>query len=109
LKLLLYSLETVISVNGFYRVRKGRRLGPLEIPKLVSLLQLCCLLILLHVSQGLLHVDHALLHGLEQLSLHHQNLLQDWWGGGLAALLFSTSLFSALVLRLIVLTIMNDR
>jgi hypothetical protein len=47
---------------------------------LVSLLQLCCLLVLLHVSHGLLHVDHALLHGFEHLTLHHHNLLQGWWG-----------------------------
>jgi hypothetical protein len=47
---------------------------------LVSLLQLCYLLVLLHVSQGLLHVDHALLHGFEHFTLHHHNLLQGWWG-----------------------------
>jgi hypothetical protein len=80
LKLLLYRLEPVIGVHGFHRVRKGQRLGPLEFSKLVSLLQLRCLLVLLHVSQGLLHVDHALLHGLEHLSLHHHSLLQGWWG-----------------------------
>jgi hypothetical protein len=26
-----------------------------------------------------LHIDHGLLHGLEHLSLHYQNLLQRWW------------------------------
>jgi hypothetical protein len=52
----------------------------LEISKLVSLLQMRYLLILLHVGHGLLHVDHALLYGLEHLSLHHQNLLQGQWG-----------------------------
>jgi hypothetical protein len=67
------------------------------------------LLILLHVGHGLLHVDHALLYGLEHLSLHHQNLLQGQWGGGLAELLFSALLFSALALRLLMLTILNDR
>jgi hypothetical protein len=61
-------------------VQKSRRLGPLEFSKLVPLLRLQCLLVLLHVSQGLLHVDHALLHGLEHLSLHHHNLLQGWLG-----------------------------
>jgi hypothetical protein len=30
----------------------------------------------------LLHVDHGLLHGLEHLSFHHQNLLQGWWRVG---------------------------
>jgi hypothetical protein len=61
-------------------VRKNWRLGPLEFSKLVSLLRLWCQLVLLHISQGLLHVDHALLHGLEHLSLHHHNLLQGHWG-----------------------------
>jgi hypothetical protein len=73
LKLLLYHLQPVIDVHGFHRVRKGQRLGPLEFSKLVSLLWLRCLLVLLHVSQGLLH-------GLEHWSLHHHNLLQGWWG-----------------------------
>jgi hypothetical protein len=65
LKLLLYSLERVIGVHGFHQVRKGRRLGPLEFSKLVSLLLLLlrCLLVLLHVSHGLLHVEYGLLHG----------------------------------------------
>jgi hypothetical protein len=50
LKLLLYHLEPFIGIHGFHRVGKGRRLGPLEISKLVSLLWLHCLLVLLHVS-----------------------------------------------------------
>jgi hypothetical protein len=28
---------------------------------------------------SLLHVGHSLLHGLQHLSLHYQNLLQCWW------------------------------
>jgi hypothetical protein len=28
---------------------------------------------------GLLHVGHRLLHGLQHLSLHYQNLLKYWW------------------------------
>jgi hypothetical protein len=28
---------------------------------------------------NLLHVDHSLLHGLQHLSLHYQNLLKCWW------------------------------
>jgi hypothetical protein len=27
----------------------------------------------------LLHVGHSLLHGLQHLSLHYQNLLKYWW------------------------------
>jgi hypothetical protein len=54
-------------------VREGRRLGPLDVSRLVSLLRLWCLLVLLHS-------DHDLLHGLEHLILHHQNLLHGRWG-----------------------------
>jgi hypothetical protein len=28
---------------------------------------------------GLLHVGHSLLHGLQHLSLHYQELLKCWW------------------------------
>jgi hypothetical protein len=28
---------------------------------------------------SLLHVVHSLLHGLQHLSLHYQNLLKYWW------------------------------
>jgi hypothetical protein len=28
---------------------------------------------------SLLHVGHSLLHGLQHLSLHYQNLLKYWW------------------------------
>jgi hypothetical protein len=28
---------------------------------------------------SLLHVGHSLLHGLQHLSLHYQNLLKSWW------------------------------
>jgi hypothetical protein len=31
------------------------------------------------VPLSLLHVDHSLLHGLQHLSLHYQNLLKYWW------------------------------
>jgi hypothetical protein len=41
----------------------------------VALLRLWCWL----VSLSLLHVGHSLLHGLQQLSLHYQNLLKCWW------------------------------
>jgi hypothetical protein len=82
-------------------VRKGWQHGPLEFSKLVSLLWLWCLLVLLHVSHGLLHVDHGLLHGLKHLSLHHENLLQGWWGwrGG------SVVVLSIVILNIIVLSV----
>jgi hypothetical protein len=31
------------------------------------------------MSLSLLHVGHSLLHGLQHLSLHYQNLLKCWW------------------------------
>jgi hypothetical protein len=40
-----------------------------------------------HLVLIILHVDHGLLHGLEHLSLHHQNLLQGrWWVGSIVIL-----------------------
>jgi hypothetical protein len=100
LKFLLHHLVPVINVHGFHGVREDLWLDSLEFSKLVSLLWLWCLLVLLHVG-------HSLLHGLEHLSFHHQNLLQGRWGGGvgLKSLLFSALLFSALALRLLVLVI----
>jgi hypothetical protein len=47
----------------------------LEFPKFVTLLRLWCWLMPLM----LLHVNHSLLHGLQHLSLHYQNLLKCWW------------------------------
>jgi hypothetical protein len=41
----------------------------------VTLLRLWCW----RVSLILLHVGHSLLHGLQHLSLHYQNLLKCWW------------------------------
>jgi hypothetical protein len=72
LKFLLHHLEPVIGVHQLYRVWEVWQLGPLEASKSVSLLWLRCLLMLLHI-------DHGLLHGLEQWSLHCQNMLQSWW------------------------------
>jgi hypothetical protein len=70
MKLLLYSLEPVIGIHGFHGVRESRWLSPLEFSNLVSLLRLQCLLVLHHVSHGLPHVYHGLLHGLKHMSLH---------------------------------------
>jgi hypothetical protein len=75
LKLLLHHLEPIINVHRLHRVQEGWQLGPLEFSKLVSLLRLHCLPVLLHVC-------HGLLHGLEHLGLHHQDMLQDRFGGG---------------------------
>jgi hypothetical protein len=42
---------------------------------LVTLLGLWCQLLAL----SLLHISHRLLHDLQHLSLHHQDLLKGWW------------------------------
>jgi hypothetical protein len=49
--------------------------GPLEFYKFATLLRLWCWL----VSLSLLHVGYSLLHSLQHLSLHYQNLLKCWW------------------------------
>jgi hypothetical protein len=56
-------------------VRKCWRLAPLKLSKLVSRLGLWRWLMPL----SLLHVGHGLLHGLQHLSLHYENLLMCWW------------------------------
>jgi hypothetical protein len=58
-------------------MRKSWRLGPLKFSKLVTWLGLWRQLLTL----SLLHIVHRLLHGLQHLSLHHQDLLKDcvWW------------------------------
>jgi hypothetical protein len=61
----------------------------------VMLLGLPCWLMPL----SLLHVVHSLLHGLQHLGLHYQNLLKCWGGGRLlAALLFSFASVSHLMI-----------
>jgi hypothetical protein len=74
LKLLLYSLELVIGIHGFHRVRESRLLGALKVSK--SIPRRRCL------GLSILYVDHGLLHGLKHLSLHHQKLLQGRWRVG---------------------------
>jgi hypothetical protein len=64
-------------------VRECWGLGPLKLSKLVSILGLWRWLMPL----SLLHVGHSLLHGLQHLSLHYQNLPSVGGGGGLALLL----------------------
>jgi hypothetical protein len=75
LQLFLNCLQLVINIRWFDRVRECWGLGPLEFPKFVTLLKLWCWL----VSLSLLHVGHSLLHVLQHLSLHYQNLLKCWW------------------------------
>jgi hypothetical protein len=50
-------------------------LGPLKLSKLVMGLGLWRWLMPL----SLLHVGHSLLHGLQLMGLHYQNLLKCWW------------------------------
>jgi hypothetical protein len=72
LYLLLNCLQAVISIHWIDRVRECWGLSLLEFPKFVMMLRLWCWL----VSLSLLHVHHSLLHGLQHLSLHYQNLLR---------------------------------
>jgi hypothetical protein len=51
------------------------RFGLLKLSKFVTGLGLWRWLMPL----SLLHVGHSLLHGLQHLSLHYQNLLKCWW------------------------------
>jgi hypothetical protein len=55
-------------------MREGWWFGPLKLSKLVTRLGLWRWLMPL----SLLHVGHSLLHGLQHLSLHYQNLLKCW-------------------------------
>jgi hypothetical protein len=74
LQFLLNGLQPISSVHGLDRVRECWRIGPLEFSKFVTLLGLRCWLMPL----SLLHVGHSLLHGLQHLGLHYQNLLKCW-------------------------------
>jgi hypothetical protein len=75
LQLLLNYLQPVISIHWFDGVRECWRLGPLKLSKLVTRLGLWRWM----MSLSLVHVGHSLLHGLQHLSLHYQNLLKCWW------------------------------
>jgi hypothetical protein len=55
-------------------MREGWWFGPLKLSKLVTRLGLRRWMMPL----SLLHVGHSLLHGLQHLSLHYQNLLKCW-------------------------------
>jgi hypothetical protein len=69
LKLLLYSLKPIIYIHRLDRLRESRRLGPLKVSKSISWRRWWRLVL------NIMHVDH----GLEHLSLHHQDMLQGRW------------------------------
>jgi hypothetical protein len=75
LEFLLDGLQPIICVHWFDGVRECWRLGPLKFSKVVTRLGLWHRLMPL----SLLHVGHSLLHGLQNLSLHYQDLLKCWW------------------------------
>jgi hypothetical protein len=75
LQLLLNGLQPIVCIHWFDGVRECWRLGSLKLSKLVTRLGLWHWLMPLR----LLHVGHSLLHGLQHLSLHYQNLLKCWW------------------------------
>jgi hypothetical protein len=74
LQFLLNGLQPIIGIHGLDRVREYWRLGLLEFSKFVTLLGLQYWL----MSLSLLLVGHSLLHGLQHLGLHYQNLLKCW-------------------------------
>jgi hypothetical protein len=74
LQLLLNGLQPIIDIHWLDRVRECRRFGPLKLSKFVTGLGLWRWLMPL----SLLYVGHCLLHGLQYLSLHYQNLLKCW-------------------------------
>jgi hypothetical protein len=56
-------------------------------------------------ENGLWHIDHYLLHGLEHLSLHCQNLFKCRWGWCVSSIVVPTIVVVVVVLQLLVLTI----
>jgi hypothetical protein len=75
LQLLLNGLQPIVGIYWLDGVRECRRFGPLKLSKFVTGLGLWRWLMPL----SLLHVGHSLLHGLQYVSLHYQNLLKCWW------------------------------
>jgi hypothetical protein len=74
LHLLLNDLQPIFDIHWLDGVRECRRFGPLKLSKFVTGLGLWRWLMPL----SLVHVGHSLLHGLQHLSLHYQNLLKCW-------------------------------
>jgi hypothetical protein len=75
LQLLLNALQPIVDIHWLDRVRECRRFGPLKLSKFITGLGLWRWLMPL----SLLPIGHSLLHGLQHLSLHYQNLLKCWW------------------------------
>jgi hypothetical protein len=75
LHLLLNGLQLIVGIHWLNRVRECRRFGLLKLSKFVTGPGLWRWMMPL----SLLHVGHSLLHGLQHLSLHYQNLLKCWW------------------------------
>jgi hypothetical protein len=75
LQLLLNGLQPIVGIHWLDRVRECRRFGPLKLSNFVMGLGLWHWL----MNLSLLHVVHSLLHSLQHLSLHYQNLLKCWW------------------------------
>jgi hypothetical protein len=75
LQLVLNGLQPIVDIHWLNRVRECRRFGLLKLSKFVMGLGLWRWL----MPMSLLHVGHSLLHGLQHLSLHYQNLLKCWW------------------------------
>jgi hypothetical protein len=75
LQLLLNGLQPIIGIHWLDGVSEYWWFGHLKLSKLVTRLGLWRWLIPLR----LLHVGHNLLHGLQHLSMHYQNLLKCYW------------------------------
>jgi hypothetical protein len=75
LQLLLSGLQPIVGIHWLDKVREGWWFGFLKLSMLVTRLGLWRWLMPLSV----LHVGHSLLHGLQHMSLHYQNLLKCWW------------------------------
>jgi hypothetical protein len=92
LLLLLNGLQQIIGIHWLDGVRECRRFGLLKPSKFVTGLGLWRWLMPL----SLLHVGHSLLHGLQHLSLHYQNLLKCWWWrrDGIVVVLVGTMIVS---------------
>jgi hypothetical protein len=75
LQLLLGGLEPIISIQRLHGLRKGGWLSALKISKPIPRRWWW------RLRLSSLHVDHALLHSLKHLCLHHQHLLKSRrWG-----------------------------
>jgi hypothetical protein len=92
LQLLLNGLQPIVGIHWLNRVRECRRFDSLKLSRFVTGLGLWRWLMPL----SLLHVGHNLLHDLQHLSLHYQNLLKCWWWRqvGVVVVLVGTTIVS---------------